>query len=128
MEGHQLTGGGATISSQVVQDVGGNPSIVGVVTGNTRKMAGPLERGYEIAARLVERAKELGFKAYFEEGGHTPDYHSEGIHQLLLRQLSLTPVGSPYMNKSPCGPQCAAAQEALDAIILEVTRGAPPPR
>ena len=118
-EGNQLSYGRAAITAQVVQDIGGDISILGAVTGNTRGIPGPIARGLDIALSLEDRAEELGFKAIFEAGGHLPDLHSEGIHQVLARELELRPLSPTYTNKLFCGPQCAAAQTAIDTVILE---------
>jgi hypothetical protein len=113
------------VTAQVVRDAAGDVSILGVVTGNTKGYPGPLERGWDIAVRLENRAEELGFTADFYAGRRGTNYHAEGIHDFLLRLLELTPLSAPYINRGPCGIgwQCAAAQQAIGAIILEISPG-----
>ena len=118
-EGNRISYGYATITSQAVEDSAGNRSIMGYVTGNDGDKASRIVRARDLAEMLNESAEHLGFEADFGEGRRTPDYHSEGMHHMRLIDDGLTPLGPTFINRRPCSWQCAAAQRAIKAIIIE---------
>jgi hypothetical protein len=121
IEGHQVSNGRATVTAQAVRDVQGNRLVMGVVTGNDGAVAGLVVRADDIIEHLGSVAGESGIKTIFERGGHYPDLHSEGIHEMIFRQDNFSPLGPTYTNRLGCSAQCLASQRAIDAIVLEVT-------
>jgi hypothetical protein len=119
-EGHAVASGNATITAQVVEDAAGERFIQGVVTGNDRDIAIGLERGDDIGFKLEELADDLGVKFEWERGGHYPDLHSEGLHQMIQESEGWIPLGPTYINRGACSAQCSAAQKAINAIVLEI--------
>ena len=60
----------------------------------------------------------IGSDADNHQSRYVEDRHSEAIHQMILMAEEYLGIGPTYTNNAGCGPQCRAAQQAINAIIL----------
>jgi RHS repeat-associated protein len=127
LEGVQLSRNNATIVTGVVADEQGNRFILGTVTGNDAVKGGWVRRGYRIAVDLELAAEAKGFPAQFEGGYRhgrsyqVADVHAEGVYEFLLRDSNLIPLSPAYTNEVGCSRYCRASQQAIDAVIFDIT-------
>lgn len=127
LEGVQLSRNNATIVTGVVADAEGNRFILGTVTGNDGAKGGWVRRSYSIAVDLELSAEAKGFQAQFEGGARLGrsyqivDVHAEGVYEFLLRDSNLIQLSPAYTNEVGCSSSCRASQQAIDAVVFDIT-------
>jgi RHS repeat-associated protein len=115
--GHQLSGGQATVTSQLAEDKEGDLTIFGVVTGKNGDELAELIRN-----EALDLLEEFGLdvEVEFERGGRGATVHSERLHRVIRQWEGYLGIGPTYTNRKACSEQCRAAQQAIDAIIFVI--------